>query len=221
MTKINAVVLPVALLLALISDKAPWRAKLLRVGALGAIMLVVAAPWLIRNQHLYGDFLAQKTTFSMGSGVVHKYTLGWKYFRLFFPYHFVRSFIGDFGWLTLPLPVLAYVVYMIALVSAGACWIGGVWQHRIDFRLSAILSIAIALNLMSVIHINLNMPQPQGRYMFPTLPAMALLLGLGLESRNSWSGYRTRLTLGGLAVINLIIIVCLVIPAYWPPVIIK
>jgi len=221
MTKINAVVLPVALLLALISEKAPWRAKLLRVGALGALMLVIAAPWLIRNQHLYGDFLAQKTMFSMGSGVVHKYTLGWKYFRLFFAYHFVRSFIGDFGWLTLPLPVLAYVVYMIALVSAGACWMGGIWQHRIDFRLSAILSAAIALNLMSVIHVNLSMPQPQGRYMFPTMPAMVLLLGLGLESRHSWSGYRTRLTLGGLAVINLIIIVCLVIPAYWPPVIIK
>ena len=40
-----------------------------------------------------------------------------------------------------------------------------------------------------------------------------------IESRPSWSESRTRLTVGGLAVINLIILVFLVIPAYWPPVI--
>jgi len=117
------------------------------------------------------------------------------------------------------LPGLAYLVYTIALVSAGACWMGGVWQRRIDFRLSAIISSAIVLNLMAVIHTNLSMAQPQGRYMLPSLPALALLLGLGLESRRSWSESSTRLTLGGLAVTNLIILVFLVIPAYWPPVI--
>lgn len=56
--------------------------------------------------------------------------------------------------------------------------------------------------------------------MLPALPAIALLLGLGLESRRSWSEFRTMLTLGGLAVTNLIMLVYLVIPAYWPPVII-
>ena len=57
--------------------------------------------------------------------------------------------------------------------------------------------------------------------MFPTLPALALLLALGLESRPSWSASSMRLTVGGLAVTNLIILVFLVVPAYWPPVIIR
>ena len=219
LSKINAIVLPVPLLLALISEKATWRAKLLRAGVLGAIMLVIVAPWLIRNHHVYGEFLAQNSMFTMGSGFVRKHSFGLKYFRFYFPYHFITSFIGTFGWMNLFLPGLAYLVYTIALVSAGACWMGGVWQRRIDFRLSAIISSAIVLNLMAVIHTNLSMAQPQGRYMLPSLPALALLLGLGLESRRSWSESSTRLTLGGLAVTNLIILVFLVIPAYWPPVI--
>ena len=123
--------------------------------------------------------------------------------------------------MSLFLPVLAYLVYTIALVSAGACWIRGIWQRRIDFRLSAILSGVIVLNLMAVVYLNLTYAQPQGRYMLPALPAIALLLGLGLESRRSWSEFRTILTLGGLAATNPIMLVYLVIPAYQTPVIIK
>jgi uncharacterized membrane protein len=152
--------------------------------------------------------------------MVSKHSLGSRYFRSYFPFHFIASFIGNFGWLTLPLPVLAYLVYTIALVSAGACGIRGVWQRRIDFRLSAILSSAIVLNLMVTVYFNLTFTQAQGRYLLPTLPAIALLLGLGLESRRSRSEFRTMLTVGGLAATNLIILVYLVIPAYWPPVII-
>ena len=219
LSKTNAVVLPVALLLAIFSEKAPWRAKLMRAGALGAIMLVIVAPWLIRNLYLYGDLLGQSAMSKAISGLLEKHSLGSEYFRFYFPLHFITSFIGNFGWLTLPLPGWAYLLYTIAFVSAAACWIRGVVRHQIDFRLSAILFTAIVLNLMVVIYINLNQSQAQGRYMFPTLPAIALLLGLGLESLRSWSEFRTRLTLGGLAVSNLVMLVALVIPAFWPPVI--
>jgi hypothetical protein len=206
--------------LAIISEKAPWRAKLLRAGVLGAIMLVIVAPWLIRNQHLYGDILAQKVMLTVGRGLINKHFLGSHYFRTYFLVRFIESFIGIFGWMCLFLPVSVYLVYSIALVSAGVCWVRGTWRRRIDFRLSAILSSAIVLNFVLVVYMNLTQAQPQGRYMLPSLPAIALLLGLGLESLRSWSEFRTMLTLGGLAVINLVMLVFLVIPAYWPPVII-
>lgn len=217
--KINAIVLPCALMLALFSEKVPWRAKLLRAGVLGAIMLAIVSPWLLRNQHLYGELLAQNTMFTMGGVHVIKHALGWEYFRFYFPFHFITSFIGCFGWMNVFLPGLVYLVYLLALFSAGACWFAGVLRRRIDFRLSAILFSAVMLNFLAVIHTNLSMTQPQGRYMFPTLPALAVLLALGLESRPSWSALSTRLTVGGLAVTNLIILVLLVIPAYWPLVI--
>jgi len=224
LSKINAIILPVPLLLTVISEKTRWRAKLLRVGVLLAIMLVIVAPWLIRNQQLYGDLLAQKALVSVSSALggspVHKYSLvGSDYIRMAFPISLIMSFIGTFGWMSIPLPAWAYLAYMIAIVTAGFCWLEGVQQRRIDFRLSAILCSAIVLNLMAVVHLNLTFAQPQGRYMLPTLPALALLLGLGLGSLRSWSKHRTLLTVGGLAVSNVVILVALVIPAYWPPVI--
>jgi 4-amino-4-deoxy-L-arabinose transferase-like glycosyltransferase len=220
LSKTSAIILPAPFLLAIISERGSWRAKVTRAGALGAIMLMTVGPWLIRNQHLYGDLLAQRAMSTAVSGLVQRHSLGSGYFRTYFPLTLIMSFIGNFGWMTVQLPVLAYVVYTIAFVCAGACWIVGVQQRRIDLRLSAILSNIIVLNLMVVVYINLTFTQAQGRYMLPALPAIALLLGLGLDSLRSWSQYRTMLTLGGLAASNLTMLVCLVIPAYWPPVII-
>ena len=219
LSKTSAIILPVPLFLAVISEKISWRAKVTRAGVLGLVMFVIVAPWLIRNEYLYGDLFTQRAMFTAVGNLIHEHSLGSMYFRTYFPLILIRSFIGTFGYMTLPLPILAYLVYTIALVSAGACWIWGVLQRRIDFRFSAILSSVIVLNLIVVIYVNLTFTAPQGRYMLPALPAIALLLGLGLESRCSWSESRMILTLGGLAATNLIMLVCLVIPAYWPPVI--
>lgn len=219
LTKINAAVLAVALLLVLISEKAPWRARLLRVLALGAMMLAIVSPWLIRNQHLYGDLLGQRAMLTALPGLIERHSLFSNYFLTDFPVLLISSFIGTFGWVSLPLPFWGYLAYFSGLIFAGTCWIGASLKRLVDFRLSAILSSVILLNLMVVVYINLTFAQPQGRYMLPTLPAIALLLGLGLESSPSWSRLRVMLTVGGLATSNLIILVCLVIPAYWPPVI--
>jgi 4-amino-4-deoxy-L-arabinose transferase-like glycosyltransferase len=219
LSKTNAIILPVPLLLALISEKASWRAKLLRVGALGAMMLVIVAPWLIRNQHLYGDLLGQRAWLTVMGRLVERHSLGSGYFRTLFPIGLIASFIGTFGWGNLWLPFWVYLAYTVALVSAGACWLGGMRQRRMDFRLAAILSCLIVLNLLAVVHVNLTFTQPQGRYMLPVVPAIALLLGWGFASQPSWSELRTRLTLGALAVSNLMVLGALVIPAYWPPVI--
>jgi hypothetical protein len=186
---------------------------------LGTAMLVIVAPWLIWNQHIYGEFLVQKAWVKVMGGQISRHSLASHYFLIDFPRQFTRSFIGTFGWWNLVLPIWVYVLYLVALLSAGACWLGGVWRRRIDFRLTAILSALIVLNVMAVVHVNLTFSAPLGRYMLPALPAVALLIGLGLESLRSWSEFRTTLTLGALAVSNLIILLAWVIPAYWPPVI--
>ena len=97
LSKTSAIILPVALLYAIISEKAPWRGKLLRAGVLGATMLMTVGPWLIRNQHLCGDLLAQKAMLTVGGGLVQKHSLGSGYFRSYFPLHFIEFFVGIFG----------------------------------------------------------------------------------------------------------------------------
>ena len=219
LTKINAVALGVALLLALISEKGPWRAKLLRAFVLGAAMLVIVGPWLIRNEHLYGEALAQMAQLNAARGMIERHSLFSNYFLTDFPVLLISSFIGTFGWMSLPLPIWGYLAYFSGLIFAGTCWIGASLKRRVDFRLSTILACTIVLNLVGIIQMNFSQTQPQGRYLLATLPAIALAMALGLESLPSWSRLRVMLTVGGLAVSNLIILVCLVIPAYWPPVI--
>lgn len=42
-------------LAAVLADRRPWRQTLLRVGAFAVVMAIVCAPWLIRNQQVWGD----------------------------------------------------------------------------------------------------------------------------------------------------------------------
>jgi 4-amino-4-deoxy-L-arabinose transferase-like glycosyltransferase len=219
LSKPITIILPVPLMLTIISEKALWRTKLMRAGVLGAVMLAVVAPWLFRNKLLYGDLLVQRAMLTAVSGLIQRHSLASEYFRFYFPLHLITSFIGNFGWLTLPLPIWVYLVYTLALLIAFACWIDALQERRIDFRLSAIVFSVILLNLVVVVYLNFTLTQAQGRYLLPALPAMALLLGLGLGSLRSWSQWWTALTLVALLVSNLMMLMFLVIPAYWPPII--
>lgn len=215
LSKTIAIFLPGPLVLAVILDRAPWRRKLIRLSVLSALILVIIAPWLMRNQRLYGDLLAHKAMFTAVPMLIHIKPLWSPYFVTRFPKVLGISSIGNFGWMNVPLPTWAYVLYASFLSLAGLCCLRGVAQHRIDYRLFCVLLSAGMLNLMVVIYINLTFTQPQGRYMFPALPAIGLLLVLGLESVRVWSRKLAWVTVGVLAFSNLLILTLLILPTYW------
>jgi len=71
--------------------------------------------------------------------------------------------------------------------------------------------------LLVVIQINLMFDQPQGRYMLPALPAMALLIAMGLERLPFWRRSLAQTLAAGFALMNLSVLIRVVVPAYWPP----
>ena len=75
-----------------------------------------------------------------------------------------------------------------------------------------VLLTTIAGAFVILVRINLQFDQPQGRYLFPALPAIALMIAIGLES---WR-VPARLTVGALAAANALILLFVVIPAYPP-----
>jgi 4-amino-4-deoxy-L-arabinose transferase-like glycosyltransferase len=216
LSKTNAVFLPGTLALAVLTDKAEWRTRILRTAALGALILLIVAPWLIRNQYLYGDPLARKAMFTAVSDAIRVKPLFSRYFVKDFPVMLAASFVGDFGWLDIALPKWAYGMYGILFGLGGLLAARGFWRRQLDRRLLVVLLSAAVLNLMIVININLMFDSAQGRYMFPALPAIAVLLGLGAHSLGGWSRRRTWLTIGGLAAANVVILTALIIPDYWP-----
>jgi hypothetical protein len=126
-----------------------------------------------------------------------------------FPREVFKTFVGYFGHATVKLPRLAYVAWLAFFAVAAA---GLVRQGAMSKRLALILLTAIAGALVILVRINLQFDQPQGRYLFPALPAIALMIAIGLES---WR-VPARPAAVTLAVVNVLILVFVVMPAYPP-----
>lgn len=214
LSKINAIFLPVPVSLAILGAPGTWRARLGRLSVLGIALLIVA-PWLIRNQILYGDPLANHIMLTVVSNIVDTKPITSPYFLTTFPINLFFSFIGFFGWMNLRLPDWLYLPFglLAAMAILGYFWRG--FQRQIDRRLTLILLTFPILSLAITVYINLSFSQPQGRYLFPALGAIALLVGLGLEGLPFWSKQLTYYMLGILLLVNLYIVGAIIIPAYW------
>lgn len=215
LTKINAIFLPVALGLALITEKALWKERLLRSIALAGLMLTLIFPWTLRNIVLYGDPFAKNIMYTVVSNIVVKKPLTSPYFYTTFPAQLSQSFVGTFGWMNLWMPRGMYLLYDVLglLAACGLVW--GWIRRKIEWRLALILLTMPILNLLIVIYINLSFNQPQGRYMFPSLPAIGLLVALGFEGLPGWRRPVRLCLVTGLLLLNIFILTVWLIPAYW------
>jgi 4-amino-4-deoxy-L-arabinose transferase-like glycosyltransferase len=220
LAKISAICLigPVTLAIWWTEGSAPQRLFRI-VGVLGLAGLIVA-PWSLRNVVLYGDPFASGAMPGAVGQIMSYRSLTSPYFRTTFPSLMWRSFVGLFGWMNLMLPEVYYrIFWVLGLLGLGSVAFQVATRRR-DARIVTILAAIVVLNLAVVIHINRSFEQPQGRYMFVALPALALLVAMGLDARpRSPSGVKAAATLAiGLAVLNGVILIRYLIPAYYPPV---
>ena len=111
------------------------------------------------------------------------------------PGTFFRSFVGQFGWMALPLDgALGGLLYrgFGLLLLAGALG-AAPGARQIEKSLRIALLAAIALVAAQTLYYNLEFVQWQGRYFFPALIPVALLLVCGFDRwlgrwlRTEWS----------------------------------
>ena len=214
LSKINAIFLPIPFSLAILSETVPWRIRFSRLGVL-VVTLGIVSPWLLHNHFLYGDPIARGAMETAVSYLIDKHSLFSPYFVTIFPSALGHSFVGAFGWMSLWLPEWIYRLFgLLAAVSM----MGYLWRwYRggIDTRLIFILSTVPLLSLMVTIYINITFSQPQGRYLFPALSAIALLVAIGLEGLPGWNRWLTYSIVGILAILNVYILCSVVYPTYW------
>jgi len=214
LSKTNAIFLPIPLGIAIINTQGTWRLRLGRLSVLGITLLIVA-PWLIRNEVLYGDPLASRIMLTVVAHIVDIKPITSPYFLTTFPINLFFSFVGLFGWMNLRLPDWLYLPFGLLTLLAIVGYLWRALQHQFDSHLILILLTFPMLSLAITIYINLSFSQPQGRYLFPALGAIALLVGLGLEGLPFWSKRLTYYLLGSLFLLNLYIVGTVIIPAYW------
>jgi hypothetical protein len=116
------------------------------------------------------------------------------------------------------LPNGVYRAYWLLFAIGGAGLAGAVLRRRVDRRLAAVLAIAGLAALAVVVRINLQFTQPQGRYLFPGLPAFAVLVALGLDAlRGPLRQAVSPAAIGTLLLAgNLYILVTMVWPGFHP-----
>jgi 4-amino-4-deoxy-L-arabinose transferase-like glycosyltransferase len=219
MSKISAIALvPPFVLALLLSSPAPgWRDRLVRLSAL-ALAGAIVAPWSIRNVMLYGDpFASEAMRVAVAHIITDRALFSW-YFVSYFPLVLAKSFVGVFGWMSLIMPGWVYAAYWSLFAIAGGTFVVALARKAVDRRLAAVLALSGLAVLVIVVRINLQFTQPQGRYLFPGLPAFAILLALGLHAlAGSLRQAVSPLAIGGLLLAgNLYALFGVVWPGFHP-----
>jgi hypothetical protein len=216
LSKASALFLPIPFVVAVVTETASWKQKRKWLSAL-LISGALAAPWLIRNQILYGDPLAKKAMYTAVGNLINEKSITSQYFVRVFPENLAASFIGVFGWGTLLSPRWVYHIYWLLGGLGILGFIYGLIRGKFGIRLASVLVLIPLLALLVVIEINLIFDQAQGRYMFPALPAMAVAVAIGFGNLPHWPGNLSRGLVVALGALNVYVLLRVVLPAYWPP----
>lgn len=191
--------------------------------ALAALVVVIGSLWWwVRNQMLYGDPLGLKMFNQVFRVLMRSAPLAADQYPAFFRTQF-RSFWGIFGWMNVYAPEWYY-----SFVAWG-CWIATLgWLPRLFRRnlrsaqcgsLGLLLAAVLVQQAYAVmLALQANESRWQGRYLFPAIAPLAVLLACGITG---WGSRRWERYLGvgaGLGILGLAVYVPFYVirPAYLP-----
>jgi 4-amino-4-deoxy-L-arabinose transferase-like glycosyltransferase len=214
LSKISDIIFVPVLIAALLLDRSNWQVRMKRL-SLMLLTLVCVAPWLIRNQILYGDALASSRMLKVVPEFVGKKSILSPYFVHIFPTLLVKSSIGMFGWMNVSLPRWFYFLWIVLAACALAGFAGAVVGKTIDKRLAAVFAALSLLAVVSTVQLNLAFSQPQGRFLFPALSAWMILMAIGLENLPMWNHRLALIVMFVLLAMNLYALFGIEARVYW------
>jgi hypothetical protein len=187
LAKFQVGVLGLVVLLALVmatwtaQDRTAWMRRLLFSAALiGAIVLIISGWWFVRNQRLYGEPTGLQMLNAMWGGrkvTENLWAIGQGLPQLW------HSMWGQFGYGQVPLPDWMMNV-MLALCLLCLSGLFRVRRRTLSTKTLGLLLTSIALMFIAVAYYMASNPAgAMGRFLFPVLPAFAILLVAGL---NAW-----------------------------------
>jgi 4-amino-4-deoxy-L-arabinose transferase-like glycosyltransferase len=208
--------------------------RLLRAGA---VAFAISSWWVVRNLIIYGladPFgLRRHAQVVVGQPETGHLTFGLARQMLLTAFH---SFWGQFGWMGVPYADRTYdvVATISVLIALGAALF--LWQtFRAPARSDCAISLAKPgrsrqtavglllaegiLVVLGIVFYNIQYLQPQGRYLFPTLPAAAVLTVGGIAEifRDRYVGLAIALGALALAGFGLWSLLSVIGPAFAAP----
>ncbi len=148
------------------------------------IMLITTGWWFWRNQTLYGDPLGNSVYEQLFASNLRQAPLQWRDVRDLFSVQF-HSFWATFGWMNLSPPAWYFMLMRVILLLVGLGW-GRLLIKRpftsAQYRSLGLLALALLLQESVIFYIitRCNASCYQGRYLFPAIAPIMLLLAVGL-----------------------------------------
>lgn len=198
-----------------------WRARLAGLLLVFVPALLILAPWIVRNQQLYGDPLGWalvRATVDVRSGAVDFAVLDWLARGLFI------SFWGKFG----PAGQIVYPdwLYLLCSIATLAALIGLMWgalrlmrQQPRPSNLTAwgLLLLAVILSLVTLVqYTGIALGTDQARLLWPVIGPLAILITSGWQEMGRRLPHP--LPLAPLCVTGMLILALLVPPLFLNPV---
>lgn len=227
LSKMNALVLglPVFFVIVLLAFRArSWKLGGVLIVQVGLPVILISGWWFVRNQILYGDPFGYRLFLSSVSTLYMPENFGqWESWRSFFEITH-QSFWGDFGWMVIQLrPVLSSAFVALYPISVVGGLIGVAWRNQKESSSHPQINTRwLLLGLMVLVFVlwTVNFARTnggsayQGRYLFPSIAAVAVLLISGLSAvvpdRLRWLPI-------GLAIVPLSVLAILVPSQYIAP----
>lgn len=196
------------LLLSIAISQRAWRIFWRGAPAMGIAFLLVTGWWFVRNLELYGDLLGWQPVLKNWAMARRYGVVTWNVVRDFFSIQF-QSYWARFGWMTISAPKK---VYHLLLLGCSFSLAGlGRWLWRRQWQMMEKPGL---LNLITLIIFPLmqelfmfrsififNGAWYQGRYLFPSIAAISILLGAGLWHLTSQQIVRNTLTMVGIGLL--------------------
>lgn len=189
LTKSSAVALaPTTLAAIIVSIRNQNKPDIKVLAALIAVPILIALPWLMRNQSLYGDPLALKafTEAFSGSPKAEMFIQAFgapTYWTDYVAWWTYRSFIAAYGYMDIFLDSNTYRIFGAVIV---VFLLGHILKSRTspDDRATpgapAILWTLFTIVVLQFLMFNRTYFQGQARYLMPAAPAIFFAFGLGL-----------------------------------------
>jgi hypothetical protein len=162
-----------------------WRGRTVAAaGTTLAATVAVAGWWFVRNGLIYGwnDILVQGRQEQVAGSQVQTGVFGSAELVRFVTVSF-RSFWGQFGWMSVPLPDRYYQVLGLLTLAAIVGLVALALRRHWPGTTFAWLGLALVLVgvVAGDLAYNLKFVQPQGRYLFPALVPIATVYILGIS----------------------------------------
>lgn len=150
-------------------------------GLMLVITLVICGWWFVRNRLLYGEFLGthmEKATLKI---LVDEKSIRSPFFLRVFPFMMFWTFIGCFGFCSVHLPRFVQLAYRMLFAISGLGMLINLIVERVrNIKVDTAILFILSC-LAAVVFYNLSFTQPQGRFMFPVISLIGVLIAIGLR----------------------------------------